>query len=132
MVDPISFYAGLKFWLPLASAFALIIKAYGTAKKNVSEWADKLLNNHLTHIEAATGATHTETIKTNTLLASAALADMDVARKVADTRVALDTYNEKHEKVWQGVLNTLTVLEDRTARTSRTPRSPRKIAKRRK
>lgn len=132
MVDPISFYAGLKFWLPLASAFALTIKAYSTAKKNLSEWADKLLNNHLTHIEAATTLTHTETVKTNTLLASQALQAGTVAKHVEEVKTTLNDHTDKEMQVWQGVVNTLAILEDRSSRTPRTPRAGQRRAPRRK
>jgi hypothetical protein len=53
----LAFYAALKFWLPMLTAFGLVIKAYKSAKVGVTAWADALLNNHLAHIQAATEAT---------------------------------------------------------------------------
>jgi hypothetical protein len=85
---------------------------------------DKLLNNHLSHIQSATEKTVAETQKTNDLLAKAAQSDIRVAEKVADVAVKLDEHTDKQMLVWQGVVKTLAVLEDRTR--SRTPRTPRK------
>jgi hypothetical protein len=98
-------YEVLKFWLPIISAFGLIIKAYIGAKKNVGDWANTLLSNHLTHIQDATMKTVEETQRTNDLISQ---------------------HNEKEMAVWQGVVNTLAVLEDRTRSRSRTPRRKRK------
>jgi hypothetical protein len=50
----------LSFWLPIASATALIIKTvlgirkwFRETKAGVEQWADTLLNNHMVHVEAA-------------------------------------------------------------------------------
>lgn len=97
MVEPSILYDAVKFWLPLLSAFALVWKAYSGAKKNVSDWAETLFSNHLSHIQAATETTVEETRQTNTLLAQ---------------------HTEKEMAVWAGVVNTLAVLEDRTRKSS--------------
>ena len=49
----LGFYLLLKFWLPLITAFVLVIKGFLLAGKGISMWADSLLNNHLFHIEEA-------------------------------------------------------------------------------
>ncbi len=103
MVEPNILYDLIRYWLPIVSAFALVWKAYSGAKKNVSDWAETLFSNHLSHIQTATETTVEETRQTNTLLAQ---------------------HTEKEMAVWSGVVNTLAVLEDRTRRKS--PRSPRK------
>ena len=43
----------LRWWVPLVSVSVLVWKAYADAKKSVREWADKLFENHLAHIQAA-------------------------------------------------------------------------------
>jgi hypothetical protein len=53
----IALYAAVKFWLPLLTAFGLVIKAYGSTKRGITAWADTLMNNHLSHIQAATEET---------------------------------------------------------------------------
>jgi hypothetical protein len=100
-------YETVKYWLPLVTAGGIIIKAYLTAKKNISEYASRLLDNHLSGIEKATKSTEVETKTTNQLL-------KDVS---GQNIMVLNTMNGHHEKqmqVWAGVVNTLAVLEDRT------------------
>jgi hypothetical protein len=107
-------YEMVKYWLPLVSAGGLVVKAYLTAKKNISEYAARLLDNHLSGIEAATKSTEVETKTTNRLLA-------DVS---GQNTLVLNTMNQHQEKqmlVWDGVVKTLAILEDRT-RVSRRAR----------
>lgn len=47
-------YEAFKYWAPLGSGFYLVIRAYRSAGARLTEWADKLLNNHLHHIQEAT------------------------------------------------------------------------------
>ena len=47
-------YEAFKYWMPLGSGFYLVIRAYRSAGTKLTEWADKLLNNHLHHIQEAT------------------------------------------------------------------------------
>lgn len=129
---PTVVYDQLKFWLPLVSAFLLAYKGFQSIKKSVDGWAAKLFDNHLSHIQSATTDTVTETKATNELLKASAIKDTDIARHVSevkDTLAASDKLTRAHEDkemmVWQGVVNTLTVLEDRTR--MKTPRrSPRR------
>lgn len=118
MVTGIEVYAALKFWLPLATAFTLVYKAYTSAKKNIGEWAHTLLNNHLAHVQDATEQTVLETKKTNDLLQSSALKDTETQRYVLDVKMSLAEHNEKELQVWGGIVNTLAILEDRTRRPS--------------
>lgn len=104
MVDPLVLYEAVKFWLPLMTIGTLLVKAYLTTKKNIGGWAEKLLSNHLSHIQKATETTVAETKITNELLIQ---------------------HTEKEMSVWAGVVNTLAVLEDRTRR-SRTPSRTRR------
>jgi hypothetical protein len=50
----LAFYAALKFWLPMLTAFTFIYKGFKAAGKGLTLWADKLLNNHLSHIQTNT------------------------------------------------------------------------------
>ena len=107
-------YEVIKWWLPIVSAGGIVIKAYLTAKKSISEYAEKLLNNHLAGIEAATKSTEAETKRTNALLKDSGDHYQAVATKL-DT--AFETMSQHHEKqlfVWDSVSKTLAVLEDRT------------------
>lgn len=51
MITWLAIYALVKFWLPVITAFGLVIKGFHLASVGVSNWADRLLNNHLSHIE---------------------------------------------------------------------------------
>lgn len=112
-------YEILKWWGPILAFGSLIIKAYFTMKKSVGEFLNSLLHNHLAHIQDATALTVTETQKTNTLLAAASLKDIETAAAVVHVKDTLEIHHEKETQVWSGILNTLTVLEDRTRRTPR-------------
>jgi hypothetical protein len=50
-------YNFIKYWLPIISAFLMVHKGWNTFKTNVNGWADKLLNNHLSHIQSSTQET---------------------------------------------------------------------------
>lgn len=130
---PTALYDQLKFWLPLISGFVLAYKGFKSLKKSIDGWASNLFDNHLSHIQAATASTVAETKATNALLEAAASRDMEVARHVAEVKSALDLHEVKiqaHEDkemvVWQGVVNTLTVLEDRSR-----GKTPRRVSRRR-
>lgn len=51
-MDAHYFYEQIKFWLPLASAFGLLIRAYFSIKKQVAGWAESLLETHLGKINS--------------------------------------------------------------------------------
>jgi hypothetical protein len=85
-------YAALKFWLPMVTAFGLIIKAYHSAAGGITSWADKLLNNHLSHIQAATEKT-------------AALLEQSQKEQKA--------YQEKDALVQHDITTSLAILKDR-------------------
>ena len=91
MTDPNSLYGEIKFWLPMVTAFGIIVKAYLNGKKGVSEWASSLLDNHLHSIETATKSTESETRRTNTLLTEAATREMATAGKVDMVQGTLNT-----------------------------------------
>ena len=102
----------IRWWLPIISAFGLVIKAYTSGKKNVSEFCDRLLSNHLTHIEAATVSNAEEAKQTNVLL-------KDHSGKLDMVQNTLSVQHDKQLQVWAGVTEALIVLKERT-------RSPRK------
>lgn len=110
-------YTELKYWLPLITIVTLGWKA----KAAITLWADSLLNNHLHSIQEATQSTEIETKKTNSLLA-------DNTGKLEMLQSTVSAHQEKEVQVWQGVVNTLAVLEDRTSR--HTPKKRAAYAKR--
>lgn len=114
MSDLNAIYSEMKFWLPFVTVMGLVWKA----RAAVNGWAEKLFTNHLHHIEAATIATVEETKKTNGLL-------KDSAGKLDMVQNTMSNHHDKQLQVWQGVVGTLSVLEDRT-------RSKRKYVKRKK
>ena len=114
MTDPNSLYGEIKFWLPMVTAFGIIVKAYLNGKKGVSEWASSLLDNHLHSIETATKSTESETRRTNTLLTEAAQREVATAGKVDMVQGTLNTHHERQLEVWKEVAQALTVLKERT------------------
>jgi len=108
----------IRWWLPIVSAFLLTIKAYTTGKKNVASFCDKLLSNHLAHIQDATASTVIETKETNKLLATH-------SAKMNMVQATLEDHQKKNLIVWQGVIESLTILKERT-------RNPRKVTTPRK
>jgi hypothetical protein len=103
-------YTELKYWLPLVT----IVTIGWKAKAAITTWADSILNNHLHSIQVATQSTEVETKKTNSIL-------VNNTDKLDVLAANLSSHQEKEAIVWQGVVNTLTILEDRT-RSSRTPK----------
>lgn len=110
-------YEILKFWLPVVSAFSLVIKAYFSMKKSIGAWANRLLDNHLSHIETATASTEQETKETNKILKEVSGQNVALYNTVTD-------HQEKSLRVWDSVTKTLAILEDRT-RVTRRPRRKR-------
>jgi hypothetical protein len=98
-------YTELKYWLPMVTIATIIWKA----KTAVTVWADQLLNNHLHSIQSATMSTEVETKKTNSLLG-------DNTGKLNMLQNTVHDHQEKELRVWEGVVNTLSILEDRTSR----------------
>jgi hypothetical protein len=103
-------YEMLKFWLPLVTTFLMVMKGWTTGKKLVTSWAERLLNNHLHHIEANTAEaaqllkdTHAEF---KTLRSDQAVSFMDVRR---DMMLFMDGNN----KIQQSILTNLEILKDR-------------------
>ena len=96
-------YQEAKYWLPLVTIITLGWKA----KAAITVWADSILNNHLHSIQVATQSTETETKKTNSLLE-------DNTGKLVMLQNTVHDHNEKQLVIFQGIVNTLTVLEDRT------------------
>jgi hypothetical protein len=128
MTDPNSLYGEIKFWLPMVTAFGIIVKAYLNGKKGVSEWASNLLDNHLHSIETATKSTESETRRTNTLLTEAAQREIATAGKVDMVQGSLNTHHERQLEVWKEVTMALTVLKERTQACS--PSRSKRSAKR--
>lgn len=119
MIDIAMVYTGLKYWLPLISAFGLVMKGWKSAKAEISKSMDTLLNNHLSHIQTATETTVTETKKTNELLTARHAEAAIVVAKMEAFQKDQTEHNDRSMQVWQGVASTLAILEDRTRRTPR-------------
>jgi hypothetical protein len=100
-------YEIFKFWLPIVSGFAMVIKAYTSTKKDLAEWAERLLQNHLSHIEDATVSTERETKTTNVLL-------KDSSGKLDMLQNTVADHNEKDLQVWAIVTENLAILKERT------------------
>lgn len=47
----LAIYAIIKFWLPIVTVLTLLVKAFNTIVGRVSEWANKLFDNHMNHIQ---------------------------------------------------------------------------------
>lgn len=41
----------LKVWLPFVTVTSVLFAAYRSTKKSITTWANKLMNNHLDHIQ---------------------------------------------------------------------------------
>jgi hypothetical protein len=119
-------YEIIKWWGPILGFVAMVFKLRKDVISRADTWMNSLLNNHLSHIQEATMTTVVETQKTNELLTAAALKTVMVAEKVEDVRDTLTAHHEKETQVWAGVLNTLSVLEDRTRVELKTPRARRR------
>ena len=96
------FYEIVKYWLPLITVFLLCTKAYFSGKKNIAEWANALLNNHVAHIQKAVEATANAQHEGNVRLS-----------KLSED---LQEHHESELKAWQSVSTTLELLKDRTKR----------------
>jgi hypothetical protein len=123
--DPTALYGFLKWLAPILGAAGFAIKVRGDVLKRADDWANKLLNNHLAHIQEATIQTVSETQTTNKLLSISAQKDIEVSNRVLEVKETLLEHHEKEQQVWGGILNTLSVLEDRTRR-ARTKTAPRR------
>lgn len=110
----------LRWWLPLVSGFGIVIKAYFSAKKSVTDFAERLLNNHLSGIEAATQSTELLTRHTNEILTNH-------TSKMENVQAVIADHNEKEMAIWQGVIESLILLKERTSSRRRTTskRKPR-------
>src|ERR1019366_3757466 len=107
MTDPNSIYGELRYWLVWVSAFGIVIKAYFSVKKNASEWMALLLDNHLSHIQAATTATAETTKDTNDVL-------RESAGKLDMLQATIVDYQTKNLQVWMAVTENLAILKDRS------------------
>lgn len=76
----------------MTTAFGLVIGAYRSAAKGITSWADKLLNNHLSHIQIATEQT---------------------AMLLAQAQKDQKEYQDKDARVQQTIVTSLEILKDR-------------------
>lgn len=99
-------YEIIKFWLPLISGFGLVIKAYKSASSGITQWADSLLNNHLSHIQDATE-------KSASLLQEVRDDHRAAQVEVAGVRSDLKAHEAQALAVQQQILTGIEVLKDR-------------------
>ena len=98
-------YEIVKWWLPIISAFGLVIKGWNTGKRMVTGWVDKLLNNHLRHIEQNTAET-----------ASVMRAGFEEqALSFQGLGSFMHSHSEMDAKVQQAILTNLEILKDRSS-----------------
>lgn len=99
-------YEIVKFWLPIATAFGLVIRGWKSAKGGVTQWADLLLNNHLSHIQTATEASASllKEVRDNGVSAAAAVAQIS-----QDLRL----HEDSTLKVQRDILVGIEILKDR-------------------
>jgi hypothetical protein len=110
-----SVYSEIKYWLPMVTIGTVIWKA----RAAVTQWADKLFSNHLSHIESATVSNAEEAKQTNVLL-------RDHSGKLEAVQNTLSAQHDKQLQVWAGVTEALIVLKERTrTRKSTTPKRKR-------
>jgi len=119
LVTPFVAYEAVRFWLPLVTIGGLIIKAYISATKKISTWAERLLTNHLAHIEIATTSTERETKVTNQLLGQVSDQHQTLEKKVDSVFVNMNMHQEKQMHMWDTISKTLVILEDRSSRAIR-------------
>ena len=119
LVTPFVAYEAVRFWLPLVTIGGLIIKAYISATKKISTWAERLLTNHLAHIEIATTSTERETKVTNKLLGQVSDQHQTLEKKVDSVFVNMNMHQEKQMHMWDTISKTLVILEDRSSRATR-------------
>ena len=123
-------YTEAKFWLPMTTLFGIVIRAYISGKNAISDWADKLLNNHLHSIESSTKSTLIETQTTNALLRNFTTGSETVAKEVAGVKSTLADHHEKQAAVWQAVTESLVILKERSrANETRRARAAKKARK---
>ena len=111
-------YAAFKFWLPLLTAFTFIYKGWKSATRGVTDWADSLLNNHLSHIQRYTE----ETAIAVKQYAAASLALLEeirddgkaAANAVAQVRSDLKGHQDDDMDIQGKILLGIEVLKDRT------------------
>jgi hypothetical protein len=53
----------LKTWMPWLTAGGFLIHVYTTLRSRVTDWADKLLDNHLAHLQDSMTSLETKTDK---------------------------------------------------------------------
>lgn len=113
----IALYAALKFWLPMVTAFILICKGYTSGVNKLTTWADKLLNNHLSHIQTATEATAatmlTHAAKSALLLEEIRTDGSAAALSVAQVATNLKDAERRSTERQTEILRDLAILKDR-------------------
>jgi hypothetical protein len=119
-MTPTAILAFLKYWLPVVSAFVLVIKGYISFSERVSAFADKFMANHMAHVQLSLDGIRTASEATAAVL----LAHSETLEGIrTDSRLTVGTITQvqgdlkDHEKsddlVQQKILTSLEVLRDR-------------------
>jgi hypothetical protein len=115
LVGTYTWYELIRWWLPIITVITLVVKAYLSVKKSIGEWTNKLLDNHLAHIEKASISTEAETKVTNKLLTQVSEQHATLEKKVDAVFTNMNMHQERQLQMWDGVAKTLAILEDRSS-----------------
>jgi len=105
-------YEIFKYWLPLATGFLMVWSGFKSAKTLLKASLDKLLNNHLHHIEENTLAGATALKDTHAEFITLRAEQQDGFKTIHDT---LHARFEMDAKIQQSILTNLEILKDRMA-----------------
>ena len=99
-------YEAIKYWLPVTTAFTLIVKAYSSAKKGVGMWAHKLLANHLQHIQ-------NNTEKSCVLLGQIVDFQKKAQNSIENVAIDLKDHVKSDDEIQGRILTGIEILKDR-------------------
>jgi len=107
-------YDAVKYWLPVTTFFTVGYSAYRSVLAKVTIWGNKLLENHLKHIQSATeeSAKVLKEVRDNQI-SQGVKVDL-VAAHVAKVANDLEKHEEADGEVQHQILTALEVLKDRT------------------
>jgi len=123
-MEPTTVYEALKYWGPLLTICTLVWRAYHRVTDKVTVWADRLMHNHLAHIQAATevsakllaavyGHSQTAAIEVEKVAVDLKEYRTWVEGVTRDLDKALREHADHDDKVQAEILRDLAVLKDR-------------------
>jgi hypothetical protein len=102
-------YEEAKFWGPLISGSVTFYLWWKSAKKSARDFADKMLDNHLQHIQQ-------NTERTSQILADMHEGQKNDARALAELSRGFKDHNVRDARTHAQMLSDLSVLKDRGLR----------------